>query len=1533
MNLFNFSANFMNSLTHGSYHRFFLNLIFALSITSSLRAQSTAWDFQYPIHQNQGLQSWNDGLTGNAGWLDGQDFQHQVGTNPPGHLGEDWNYYDGYGYPNEGKLVFAVANGQAVAVGISNGLAGYVILKHSLPEGGYVLSVYGHLHNLDYRPTQGQHVNKGDPIGRLASQAEMASFTYAGYPYPAHLHFEIRGTQAQTGLTDTNPNDGYDTTPLGYFDPTDVYNFYIPGSQSSDWNSNLGFVEQRIPLPADYATLMASYVAQGIFSTNDPRRKDTRGEFAAILVTAMRDRGNFALPAPNYSHRFSDLAGHPFEDEVAILLAMGAISSSNTNFRVNDPITRAEALAITHSCLEYFNGPSLSGGTSRVIYDVSYQRPHAFYNTLQKCIAQGLTAGLAQQMMSNYSYQSLGVSAMLIPDAPIRRGDSVKLFDNLIAAANPADTTVPTVAITSPSSNGTTVTNATLSIGGTASDNVGVSVVYVSLNGGGYSSASGTTSWSTSRTLISGSNTISAYSQDAAGNTSTVATRTVTYSPTDTTIPTVAITSPSANGTTVTSATLSISGTASDNVGVSVVYVSLNGGSYSSASGTTSWSTSRTLISGSNTISAYSQDAEGNNSTVATRTVTYSPTDAINPTIAITTPSTDGTTVANATVSISGTASDNVGVVEVFASLNGGGYSSANGTTSWSTNRTLIVGSNTISAYARDAAGNLSNVVSRTLTYQPSGSGRNIATWNLTTGTPFAPAASVIPGAGKTDVTLTSLAAVSSTPGLNEIWIFNPDNSGFPGLGSTEIANLDMFVQNGGVLVFFDYCVTGASSFIPGAAAISFTRDVSAPQSNVDLIDLDAAAPAALVSGLTNATFDGGTNSSHGFMSRATLPVGAVPVLVREQNSAHVAGAIYRHGAGGVFYMGVPANFYLDSPTIKPVITAGLNTLLTNAANGAVAASLPGSLSTNANLSALALGGGAVLSPGFASGTTSYTTTVSYDTGSILLTPTVAQAGATVRVNGVLVPAASNAFVILNVGVNPVTTVVTAENGTTTKTYTLTVTRSSITSAKSQLSSPLPGSTLTGAITNFAWVAGVSVTEYYLNIGSSLGGTDIYNANQGTALSRTVTVPTDGRTLHVKLWSKINGAWQTNTYTLTAWTAPPPVKAAMISPAPNAVFSSATATFTWDAGVSVSQYSLWVGSNPGGYDLHNAGLLTTLSRTVTLPVDGRRLYVSLWTFINGSWQSNAYTYTAWTTPPPVKAKMLGPVPNGGTFSSPSVTFTWDAGVGVNQYSLWVGNSPGTYDLQNAGLLTSTLTRTVSLPTDGRTIYVSLWTFMNGAWKANNYYYGTPTVSPNSGSATMLSPSPDSTLGSSSVTFTWNPAVGSNRYSLWVGNSPTLTSPDAYSLYNAGLITNQTTATATLPTDGRTLHVTLWTDVNGSWQANHYTYTAFTASGGTARAKMLTPANGSFLPGATVTFTWDAGQGATQYSLWIGGGINNATSTNPEAYNIHNAGLLTNTYSRTVTLPTDGSPVYVTLWTLINGKWQSNMYNYQAFIAP
>jgi hypothetical protein len=69
----------------------------------------------------------------------------------------------------------------------------------------------------------------------------------------------------------------------------------------------------------------------------------------------------------------------------------------------------------------------------------------------------------------------------------------------------------------------------------------------------------------------------------------------------------------------------------------------------------------------------------------------------------------------------------------------------------------------------------------------------------------------------------------------------------------------------------------------------------------------------------------------------------------------------------------------------------------------------------------------------------------------------------------------------------------------------------------------------------FTWSAG-SATAYFIFVGSSLHGADIYNSGQITVLSKTVNnIPTDGRTIYVMLGSKINGSWSFKDYTYKAF--------------------------------------------------------------------------------------------------------------------------------------------------------------------------------------------------------------------------------------------------------------------------------------------------------------------------------------------------------------------------------------------------------------
>jgi hypothetical protein len=197
-------------------------------------------------------------------------------------------------------------------------------------------------------------------------------------------------------------------------------------------------------------------------------------------------------------------------------------------------------------------------------------------------------------------------------------------------SAPTADTTLPAVTITSPTSNSSyTASSSRLTISGTASDNVGVTQVSWVTDRGASGTASGTTNWTASDILLqSGTNNVTVTARDAAGNRKTDV-LTVTYAVTtsDTTPPTISIVGPTtASSYTTTKNVITLGGTASDNKGVTAVTWSNSRGGSGFSSGTTSWSVPSILLEGgTNIITVTAQDAAGNKATDVL-TVTYSTT-------------------------------------------------------------------------------------------------------------------------------------------------------------------------------------------------------------------------------------------------------------------------------------------------------------------------------------------------------------------------------------------------------------------------------------------------------------------------------------------------------------------------------------------------------------------------------------------------------------------------------------------------------------------------------------------------------------------------------------------------------------------------------------------------------------------------------------------------------------------------------------------------------------------------------------------
>jgi hypothetical protein len=173
------------------------------------------------------------------------------------------------------------------------------------------------------------------------------------------------------------------------------------------------------------------------------------------------------------------------------------------------------------------------------------------------------------------------------------------------------------------------------------------------------------------------------------------------------------------------------------------------------------------------------------------------------------------------------------------------------------------------------------------------------------------------------------------------------------------------------------------------------------------------------------------------------------------------------------------------------------------------------------------------------------------------------------------------------------------------------------------ITSPAPGSTLTGGTATFSWTTAAGATSYQVWVGTAAGTHDL-GVVSTTGLSGVFNLPVNGIPLFVRMWTLTGGAWYFNDY---KYTAAPASIASITSPAPGSTLTGGTVMFSWTAAAGATSYQLWVGTTSGAHDLaveSTPGLSATVNN---LPVNGIPLFVRMWTLTGGTWYFNDYTYT------------------------------------------------------------------------------------------------------------------------------------------------------------------------------------------------------------------------------------------------------------------------------------------------------------------
>ena len=183
---------------------------------------------------------------------------------------------------------------------------------------------------------------------------------------------------------------------------------------------------------------------------------------------------------------------------------------------------------------------------------------------------------------------------------------------------------------------------------------------------------------------------------------------------------------------------------------------------------------------------------------------------------------------------------------------------------------------------------------------------------------------------------------------------------------------------------------------------------------------------------------------------------------------------------------------------------------------------------------------------------------------------------------------------------------------------------------------------------------------------------------------------------------------------------------------------AANVGLAWDANSdpNIAGYRLYTGFQSGIYS-QSTNVGNTNYVLVTNLIAGKPYYFTVTAYNTTAVESapsNQVTYTAppssptpTATPSPSPkhsrgpAVMVSPVP-ASTLRSSTVTFQWTAG-SATAYGLTLGSSPGAADIYYSTVL-HTLSKTVTnIPTNGRTVYVTLYSQVsNNSWVSNRYTY-------------------------------------------------------------------------------------------------------------------------------------------------------------------------------------------------------------------
>lgn len=463
---------------------------------------------------------------------------------------------------------------------------------------------------------------------------------------------------------------------------------------------------------------------------------------------------------------------------------------------------------------------------------------------------------------------------------------------------------------------------------------------------------------------------------------------------------------------------------------------------------------------------------------------------------------------------------------------------------------------------------------------------------------------------------------------------------------------------------------------------------------------------------------------------------------------------------------------------------------------------------------------------------------------------------------------------------------VAANAGTSSRSGTMTVAGHTVTINQAVqmavLTAPASGATgVETAPTLFAWTTTSRAQAYYLNVGTTPGGTDLVDTGETSASSYSAPGLPENRLLYARIWTKFsknNWVYSDSTFTTRG-------PAVFTAPLNGATDVDPIRPITWTTASGALAYYLYVGTTPGAKDIINTGEIQATSYPGTSLPRESTLYGRIWTKFPGKWvysdiQFSTARYATFTYPT-----------NNLSGVNPSRPFTWTPATGALGYRLTVGISAGDSSLADTGEVTGTSHIVTGLP-HSATLFARIATRFSTGWQWQDIQFTTTR------GAYFTMPTHGAVISSSCTTIAWTPVSGALSYYLYLG-----TTPGAKDLIDFGE-TQATSRFAGLLPANQTLYGRIWTKLASGWVYNDSQFTTFLST-------LTSPAPNALDIGTAGLFTWTANANVQKYYLYVG--------DTPGANNVINTGEITQTSYPMTGLPV-GTTLYAKLWTRVGGCW-------------